>query len=425
MSNNTQSLQEMDHEFIWHPYSQHGSNQDILPVISAKGAYLTLENGREILDAISSWWVNIHGHAHPTITEAIATQAKRIDHVMFAGFTHAPAVELARILVTATRARGMRLDRVFYSDNGSTAVEVALKMAFQYHYNRGDKTRTRFIALRGSYHGDTLGAMAVGEPEGFHTQFRRLLTEVDFVTPGNISELEELIAKNSESHAAFIFEPMVQGASGMQMYPAAYLEAAVYLCKKHRVLTIADEVFTGFYRTGKCLASEHARLSPDLFCLSKGITGGILPLAVTLASEEIFDAFLSKDLSSAFLHGHSYTANPIACAAAIASWKLLQTPKCLSRIEEITSVTHQSVQRLKTHPKVAATRSLGTIGAIELNVPDGYFSDLGSKLLRAALERNVLLRPLGRVVYAVPPYCTTPDEVRRIYNVMEEIIDEL
>lgn len=414
-----------DRAALWHPYTQHATEGDPLPVVSASGAWLTLADGRKILDCISSWWVNLHGHAHPDIAEAIAAQARTLEQVIFAGFTHEPAVKLAESLTGAAKARGLPLTRAFFSDNGSTAVEVALKLAFQHFQQRGEAKRTRFIALHGAYHGDTFGAMAVGEPDGFHTAFRKLLPPVDFVAPGDLAALEALLADRPGQHAAFIFEPLLQGAGGMRIHSADFLRAATERCRAAGMLLIADEVFTGFHRTGQWLAVEHAGVRPDLICLSKGLTGGFLPLGATLATETLYETFLAPDKSRAFLHGHSYTGSPLACAAANASWELLQRPETQARIAVITARTAMHITRLASHPRVTDARSLGTIGALDLRLPAdqpaGYFSTLAPRLRAAALERRLLLRPLGNVLYAVPPYCVTDEELDRIYDGMGEL----
>lgn len=422
----TTDLLSRDRRVIWHPYSQHGLRELVLPVLSARGSRLTVwdgERAREVIDGISSWWVNLHGHSHPVIAEAIHAQARALEHVIFAGFTHEPAVALAETLLGAFRERGIELDRVFYSDNGSTAVEAALKMAFQLHVNRGDRRRTRFLALRGSYHGDTLGAMAVGDPDGYHSLFKPLLPPVDFIPPdaAGLEELARLLRANPGEHAAFIFEPMIQGAGGMRLVPADFLEEASRLCRQRGVLLVCDEVFTGFYRTGKAFAVEHTGVKPDFICLSKGITGGFLPLAVTLCSREIHDAFVSPDMRAAFLHGHSYTANATACAAALASWKLLDEPACQERIRRIEEATVSHIARLSAHPAIASARCLGTIGAITLRREGSYFTLPRDGYLRAALDRGVLLRPMGNVLYTVPPYCVSAGELDRIYGALEEI----
>lgn len=418
------TLLERDQKVIWHPYTQHGLEEVPLPVKGAKGAWITLENGDQLLDAISSWWVNIHGHGNPKIAEAISRQSEILEHVLFAGFTHEPAVELAELLVLAMKERKTNLEKVFYSDNGSTAVEVALKMAYQYHVNISKKPRTRFLALHGAYHGDTFGAMAVGEPEGFHSVFRTLLPPVDFVRPGDIDGFSELLEKNPNDYAAFIFEPMVQGAGGMVMYDGPFLRDAQELCRKHNVLLICDEVFTGFYRTGRAFAFEHAKITPDFICLSKGITGGYLPLAATLTTKDIFDAFVSQDVSKAFLHGHSYTANPLACAAAVSSWNLLHTKETQDNIKKITSHTELAISKFKTNSHVRDPRALGTIGAVTMNFDFNYMSKVGRWFKTKAIEKGVLLRPLGHVLYAVPPFCVTQEEIEKIYSTIDELINE-
>jgi adenosylmethionine-8-amino-7-oxononanoate aminotransferase len=415
-------LVERDARHLWHPYTQHGLRRPPLPVVAARGARLRLADGREILDAISSWWVTLHGHAQPEIAAAIAAQAARLEQVIFAGFTHEPAVELAALLAGAAAERGLPLTRVFYSDDGSTAVEAALKMAYRYHA-LGGAERRRFIALRGAYHGDTFGAMAVGEPSGFHAPFRPLLFATDFVEPDDAAGLARLLREHPGRHAALIVEPMVQGAGGMRFHSAAFLREAERLCRDAGVLLIADEVFTGFHRTGPLFACEHAGIRPDLLLLSKGLTGGFLPLAATLATETLFEAFVSEDRSRAFLHGHSYAGNPLACAAAVASWRLLRRPECARRIRAIEERTARRVAALADHPRAAGPRALGTIGAVDIRGAGGYFAGLAPLLADVALERGVLLRPLGGVLYAVPPYCATDGEIDAIYDTMRALLD--
>jgi adenosylmethionine-8-amino-7-oxononanoate aminotransferase len=409
----------LDSERIWHPYTQHGLGREILPVRSGSGAWLELKDGRRVIDAISSWWVNIHGHANPVIAAAIAEQAGKLEHVIFAGFSHEPAARLGEALVGAARGAGARSSRAFFSDNGSTAVEVALKMAYQFQLNRGEKGRTKFLALRGSYHGDTLGAMAASDPDGFHAIFRKLMPEVEFVEPGDGGALKTLLAERGHEFAAMIVEPLVQGASGMKMHKPSFLTECAAACRDAGVIFICDEIFTGFYRTGTLFAFEQAGLSPDLICLSKGITGGFLPLAVTLATEEMFEAFKGPEIRQAFLHGHSYTANPIACAAALASWELLGRSETKQRIARICELTRERVARLSALGRNA--RALGTIGAIDLE-GEGYFASRKRDLSSEAIGKGVLLRPLGNVLYAVPPYCVSDEELGRVYDVMEELL---
>ena len=405
---------------IWHPFTQHGLNVTEKKVSSAKGNHLFLADGNTLIDGISSWWVNLHGHAHPVIVKAITEQSSILEHVIFSGFTHAPAEKLAQYLVDAT---GQALPKVFFSDNGSTAVEVACKMAFQYQMNIGQNTRTCFLALKNSYHGDTLGAMSVSDPEGYHKVFKPLMPSVDFVEPDDFSGLEKLIRQNHYKYAAMIVEPLVQGAGGMNIYSKEYLSQAAKLCQEHDILLICDEVFTGFYRTGKCFAYQHTDISPDLLCLSKGITGGFLPLSATLATEKIYSAFLSQDISHAFLHGHSYTANPIACAAAVASWELLQSLECQENIQLISQITKERIQALASRSQVVGARTLGTIGALNIKNGGTYFSgDFSLQFRNRAMEKGVLLRPLGPVIYTLPPYCTSETDLHKVYDVIEEIL---
>lgn len=422
--NTSAELIRRDQKVMWHPFTQHGLEMTFLPVVSGKGATLHLDNGDTVLDAISSWWVNLHGHAHPMISEAIYQQAKKLEHAPFSSFTHEPAIELAEILINATQARNTTLSRCFYSDNGSTAVEIAMKMAYQYHLNCGVKTRTRFLAVNDSYHGDTLGSMAVSARGSYHQHFSALLPAVDFISSHDIARLEKYLTGSHEKYAALIIEPMVQAAGGMKMHSAEFLANVARLCKKTGVLFICDEVFTGFYRTGKCFAFEHANIKPDLLCLAKGLTGGFLPLAVTLATEEIFRAYQSNDMNQAFLHGHSYTANPLACAAAIRSWYILQETQTQSAIEKIAEKTKVWIARLSKHDNCANARSLGTIGAIEKRDLGDYLSGIGHKIRAFSIKQGVLLRPLGSVLYAVPPYCVTESELDQIYGTIEAILNK-
>lgn len=413
-----------DRRVMWHPYTQHGIEHTFLPVACAQGAWLMLQDGRLILDAISSWWANLHGHGHPAIAQAIFDQAHQLEHVMFAGFTHAPAVTLAEILVEATQRRGAALTRCFYTDNGSTAVEAALKMAYQYHRNRGDFNRTRFLSLSDAYHGDTLGSMALSARGHYHRHFADLLPAVDFIPTSDLNYLEDQLRLCGDQYAAFIVEPLVQGAAGMVMYSAQFLAAAANLCQQYGILLICDEVFTGFYRTGTCFAFEQAQLQPDLLCLSKGITGGFLPLGVTLATEAIFNAFQSTQIEQAFLHGHTFYANPLACAASLTSWRLLHLPETQAAIARISEQTAAWIERLADYERAENPRALGTIGALNLRGVEGYYSEVKLRIRDFALRHHVLLRPLGSVLYAVPPYCVTEQELDLIYYVMEAILNE-
>src|SRR5207237_127327 len=397
---------------IWHPYTQEATELPPIPIDRGKGAYLYTRDGRRLIDGISSWWVNLHGHAHPLIAEAIAAQARKLEHVIFAGFTHETAEELAlrlgRILPSA-------LDRLFYSDNGSTAVEVALKIAVQYWHNQERRGKHQIVALEHAYHGDTIGAMSVSADSPFTAAFGALRLPVLRVRDAN--DLERLLAARKDEIAAMIVEPLVQGAGGMLMYPAGELKRFYQLCAAHEVLFIADEVFTGLGRTGRMFACEHAGITPDLMCLSKGLTGGFLPLAVTVCRREIYDVFYSTDRSRTFFHGHSYSGNPLGCAAAIASLKVFETEPVFVRISAVERIHAERLTEFRNHPSVADVRMLGTIAAIELRADDaGYLSRLRSGLYSFFIEHGILLRPLGNVVYIVPPYVLASDDLYSIYD---------
>lgn len=410
-----------DRRVAWHPYTQAGLERDPLPVASARGAALVLVDGREIVDAISSWWTCLHGHGHPRIVAAIAEQAAKLDHVLFAGATHEPAVRLAEELV-ALAPRG--LTRVFYSDDGSTAVEVALKIAWQSWIARGERGRTTFVAFEGGYHGDTFGAMSVGDPDPFFTPFAPLLFRVERIAPRS-GALEAKLAELGNRACAVIGEPLVQGAGGMRMHSVDLLREVRTACDAHRVPWIADEVMTGFGRTGKLFACDHAGVAPDLLCLSKGLTGGTLPLSATLATEALFEAFVSNERSKAFFHGHSFTASPIGCAAALASLAIVRderTPDALERVGR--RIEARLGERLRNATNASAVRRVGGIVAFDLTVHDaGYLSNLALRLRAVALEHGVLLRPLGNVVYAMPPSCTSDEQCDRIADAMAALAE--
>jgi adenosylmethionine-8-amino-7-oxononanoate aminotransferase len=420
---------------IWHPFTQQGSDAPPLHVRSARGVYIETEDGRRILDAISSWWVNLHGHAHPAIAEAIARQARVLEHVIFAGFTHEPAEELvARLRLVVPPG----LEHVFFSDDGSTAVEVALKLAVQYSHNIGRPEKNRIVALEHAYHGDTVGAMSVSDDSPFTAAFDSLRVPVlrthsayCYRCPvGKIratchieclDQLRHLLEEQSGTIAAIIVEPLLQAAGGMIVHPEEFLGGVRDLASRHSVLLIADEVLTGFGRTGKMFACERANVSPDMMCVSKGITGGFLPLAATMVTDEIARAFRGRPRERAFFHGHSYTGNPIACAAANANLEIFATEPVFERIAAIERVHVERLSRLRERPGVGDVRHIGSVGAIELDVADpGYLSELRPKLYEFYLRRGVLLRPLGNVVYVLPPYAISYAELNFVYDIIEE-----
>jgi adenosylmethionine-8-amino-7-oxononanoate aminotransferase len=396
-------LVRRDARVAWHPYTQHGLEREALPVVAARGAELELEDGRVVIDAISSWWTVLHGHGEPRLVAALSEQAARLDHVLFAGCTHEPAVALAEELLELA-PRG--LARVFYSDDGSTAVEVALKIALQAHRHAGETQRRVFVALEGAYHGDTFGAMAVGEREPFFAPFADLLFEVRHV-PSDAAALAAALDELGPRAAGVILEPLVQGAAGMRMHPAEFVRAARAACDARRLPLIADEVMTGFGRTGTLFACEQAGVTPDLLCLAKGLTGGVFPLSATLCTAELFERFVSDDRARALFHGHSFTANPIGCAVARASLALVRERAVPARLEAIGARIHARIaERLGSRAAELDLRRSGGIVALDLPEPGGYLAARTLDLRRRALERGVLLRPLGNVLYAMPPACT-------------------
>lgn len=402
---------------IWHPFTQHGLREDIPLIETAKGALLYPKDCPPLIDAISSWWVTTHGHGNPQIMAAIAEQAGRLDQIIFAGFTHEPAEQLARGL---TAMMPPSLTRVFFSDSGSTSVEVALKMALGYWKNRGEP-RHRIIVMEHSYHGDTIGTMSVGERGVFNRAYEELLFDVatlPFPERGeeqNTLDTLEHICRN-ERPAAFIVEPLILGAGGMLVYPPHVLAEMHAICARHDVLFIADEVMTGWGRTGALLACEQADIVPDILCLSKGLTGGSLPLAVTIAAEPLFEAHWSDDRAQMFFHSSSYTANPIACAAANANLAIWHDEPVLARIATLAGHQAQFCQQLASNPKLGNARQIGTIVACDLAVDDpGYTATIGRELAHAARAAEVLLRPLGNTVYVMPPYCISEVELARVY----------
>lgn len=416
-------------DVIWYPFTQMKTAKAPIHIESAKDALLFSKDGKEYIDAISSWWVNIHGHANPIIAKAISDQANKLEQVIFAGFTHSPALDLAKGLINVLPNN---FAKVFFSDNGSTSVEVALKLALQYWHNKGFKQKTNIIAFENSYHGDTFGAMSIGAKNEFNAAFEQLLFKVDFLPVPNAQNLETVkqqlktIAAQGTT-AAFIFEPLVQGASGMLMHKAEHLNELLKIAHDNQILTIADEVMTGFGRTGKNFAIEHLSEKPDIICLSKGITGGFMPLGVTVSSQKIFDAFYSTEVAKTFFHGHSYTANPLACSAANASLKLLTDPSCQKQIQEITQQHALFAERIHSNPLVKEVRQTGTILAIELITSEktSYFNSIGNKVNDFCLEKGVYLRPLGNIVYIMPPYCITESQLNKVYNTLFELLTSL
>lgn len=420
------SLIERDSKVIWHPYTQMKNALPHIPVVRGEGVYVFDENGRRYIDAVSSWWVNIHGHAHPYIAEQVSAQLKVLEHVIFAGFTHEPAIRLAERLLPLLPGKQAK---VFYTDNGSTAVEVALKMCLQYWDNRGEP-KTKILAFKNAYHGDTFGAMSVSGRSIFTNAFNNLLFDVEFIdlpNQDNIERLKAQILKLKSELACFIFEPLILGSGGMLMYEATYLDELLAVCKEVEVLTIADEVMTGFGRTGTYFACEKLENKPDIFCLSKGLTGGTMPLGVTTCTNEIFEAFLSDDKLKTLYHGHSFTANPIACVASLASLDILLQSETLQNIKRIEARHAGFLKEIKTHPKIKTSRQTGTILAIEwVTVGEtSYLSNLRNILYTYFLDKGIILRPLGNIIYILPPYVISDEDLDYVYEAIRSALDEI
>ncbi|OFZ42487.1 MAG: adenosylmethionine--8-amino-7-oxononanoate transaminase [Bacteroidetes bacterium RIFCSPHIGHO2_02_FULL_44_7] len=406
-----------DKAFVWHPFTQHQTSGEPLPIVRAEGALLFDPNGKSYVDANSSWWVNVHGHGHPHLAKALKEQFSTLDHVVFAGVTHPKASELSRRICGVLPPS---FEKVFFSDNGSTAVEVALKMAFQYYHNRS-QPRTKILALEGAYHGDTFGAMSVGQRDLFNAPFEHLFFDADYLPFPSEDMAEEVLQRADEllktgAYAAFIVEPLVQGAAGMRMYSVELLDALVKCVRQHGVLVIFDEVMTGFGRTGKMFAMEHCREIPDIVTLSKGLTGGVLPLGLTVTTRPIFDTFLSDETARGLLHGHSFTGNALACALACASLDLFEEDALWDRIKNLEVANLEFAKKLSEHPTIKGIAVLGTILRFEIDVEaeSTYFSRVRDDAYRFLLEEGILLRPLGNVLFINPPYCLTADEHARL-----------
>ena len=431
---------DQDRNFVWHPYTQMQTAPSPIPVEGAQGVFLQTRDGRRLLDGISSWWVNIHGHNHPSLNRALKAQVSQLGHVLFAGCAHEPAARLASELVRRTP---QGLTRVFFSDNGSTSVEVALKMCYQYWKNRVEK-RDLFISLQHAYHGDTLGAMGVGGVNAFRAQYADLLVKrLETYSPTCLScpvgkvrsscqvecsdRLHQLLQESGHRVAAVIVEPIVQGAGGMIIWPVEFLNLVRELTYRHEIPLIADEVFTGFGRTGKMFACQHGPVTPDLMCLSKALTGGYLPLAATLVTEPLYQAFLSEDRGRAFLHGHSFTANPLGCAVALESLALFDRKRRLERVAELEKLFHERLSQIKKLPGVRDVRGIGALAVVELEVvcEEGYLDSRSPILVQAFLEKGLLLRPLGNVLYFLPPYVISDQEAHWAFDIIEDVLSSI
>jgi len=419
------NLSERDRQHLWHPYTQHKTAAPIIGIVKGKDALLWDENGKEYIDAIASWWVNPFGHANTFVADAIYKQLTTLEHVLFGGFTHEPAVQVAEKLMPLLPSNQQK---IFFSDNGSTAVEVAIKVALQYFYNNDEK-RTTLIAFEDAFHGDTFAAMAASGISLYTQAFEGMFVDVIRIpvpTYGNeeasYTALQNAI--DSKPCAAFIFEPLVQGAAGMVMYSPESLDKMIEICQQNNILTIADEVMTGFGKTGKTFACDYLNQQPDMMCLSKALTAGTIPMAITSFTQELFDAFYDLDINKALFHGHTFTANPTGCAAALASMQLLQQPETKDNINRINQQHLAFQKHIKNHPKVKTTRVLGVIFALEIHSEsnESYYGTMRNKLYNFFIENGVILRPVGNIVYILPPYIITDSQLQKVYSIIEEAI---
>jgi adenosylmethionine-8-amino-7-oxononanoate aminotransferase len=420
------NLTERDQNHLWHPYTQHKTAALPIAIKRGEGALLWDENDKEYIDAIASWWVNPYGHSNKFIADAIYKQLTTLEHVLFGGFTHEPAIVLAEKLIEILPKNQQK---IFFSDNGSTAVEVAIKVALQYFFNKGEK-RTTIIAFENAFHGDTFAAMAASGISFYTQAFEGMFIDVVRIPvpiKGDEKKSFDALRAVIQEHdcAGFIFEPLVQGAAGMVMYEPEALDELTRICRENKVLTIADEVMTGFGKTGKTFATDYQNENPDMMCLSKALTGGTIPMAITTFTQDIFDAFYDEDINKALFHGHTFTANPTGCAAALASLELLQTQEMQANLVRVNTSHLKFQERIKNHSKVTTTRVLGVIFALEIKT-DGaasYYGTLRNKLYDFFIENGVILRPVGNIIYILPPYIISDTQLQKIYQVVEEALE--
>lgn len=419
------SILKKDKKHLWHPLTQHQTAREPLPIVRAKGALIYGADGQEYIDGIASWYTVMYGHSNEYITAAVYRQMQELDFVMFSGFTHAPAVMLAEGLLDILPDNQQK---VFFNDNGSTAVEAAIKMALQFYYNQGDK-RDTLIAFEDGFHGDTFGAMSVSGLSSYNGPFEDFLLTVKRIPTPQEHNLEEVMSKledllKNHKCAAFIFEPLVQGAAGMKFHSASGLDALIKRCKEAQVLTIADEIMTGFGKTGTDFACDQLFNAPDIMCLSKALTAGMFPLSITSCTQVIFDGFLSEEVHKGFFHAHTFSAHPIGCAAAIAGMELLKSPEIIASKKRIEKAHLDYAQRIKNHPKVKEVRTKGVILVIDFDIIMERYGNLRDELYQFFIERGVALRPLGNTVYVLPPYVITVKQLEQVYGAINEALDQ-
>jgi len=411
------NLSERDKKHLWHPLTQHKLSPDMLAIVRAKGVMLYDENGKEYIDGISSWYTCMYGHCNPFITNKVAAQMQQLDQVVFSGFTHEPAIKLSEALIEILPANQ---EKLFFSDNGSTSTEIGIKMALQYHFNLGNDRKV-MLAFEEGFHGDTFGAMSVSGLSVYNGAFEDHFLEVVRIPTPNGKNNSEVLKKlknliNEHALAGFIYEPLVQGAAAMKMHDVDGLNAILKICHENEIITVADEVMTGFGKTGKNFASEYMEEQPDIICMSKALTAGLVPMAITSCSQRIYDAFYADDISKGLFHGHTYTANPLACTAALAGIELLNSADIQENIKEVIQSHQEFIKKVKGHPKVTNPRQLGVILAFELNVEMERYGDLRNKLFQHFMENGVFLRPLGNTIYILAPYIISKEELQKVYD---------
>lgn len=420
------NLQERDKKHLWHPLTQYKLQPEHIAIVKGKGALIWDENNKEYIDGIASWYTCMYGHCNDFIIEKVHEQMQQLDHVTFSGLTHEPAVKLSEQLI---KILPDNQQKIYFADNGSTAVETTIKMALQFFFNKGEK-RNRIIALEDGFHGDTFGAMSVSGLSVYNGPFEEFLIDVERIsvpTSTNIesvkAEMKSMVEKGDV--AAFIYEPLVQGAAAMKMHEPEHINELLAIAKKHKVLTIADEVMTGFGKTGKNFASDHIETKPDLICLSKSLGGGMLPIAITSCTQNVFDGFYDDQLSKGFFHAHTFSGNPVCCSAALASIELLQTPKMQEHIERVTKSHKEFDNRIKNHPKVASTRQCGIIYALDLNIEMARYGSSRNQLFNHFMDHGVFLRPLGNTIYILAPFVITDKQLKKVYAAIEAVLEAI
>jgi len=420
------SIQERDKKHIWHPLTQHKLHPEAIAVTKAKGCLLYDEDGNEYIDAIASWYTCMYGHCNDYVTSRVTAQMQTLDQVVFSGFTHEPAVKLSEALIDILPDNQ---NKIFFSDNGSSSVEIGIKMALQYHFNKGEKRNT-LIAFENGFHGDTFGAMSVSSLSVYNGPFEDFFLDVKRIPVPNGNNHEVILEQlqtivNNNSVAGFVYEPLVQGAAAMKMHNAQGLNQILQFCKANNIITVADEVMTGFGKTGKHFASLHIQEQPDVMCLSKALTAGLLPMAITSCAQHIYDTFYSNDISKGLFHGHTYSANPLACTAALAGIELLQSKTIQDNIQLVIAAHKTFNERIKIHPKVKSTRQTGVIFALDLNIEMERYGNLRDKLFSYFMDNGLFLRPLGSTIYIQAPYVITKQQLDKIYTVIEAALDIL